>query len=127
MNIQYKLINICTNDEEDYKSLEELFFKKLLTGEIDYIKLSKEYVDYLEHKRNEMQKQLAEADFPLSDYFRYGKLPKSQEITKKATARYLVKYKRFKGSQFYDELLEYIKENNINVNGDFYMDLLVGE
>ena len=43
--------------------------------------------------------------------------------TKDAIYRYLVKHERFKGAPVWDEMVEYVKTNNINLEGSDFSDL----
>ena len=40
-----------------------------------------------------------------------------------AIYRYLVKYERFKGAPVWDELVKYVEDNKINLNGSYFVDL----
>lgn len=108
--------------ERCYRSLEELFMENLELGYIDFLKLTNSYVKLLETYNNKHNKQLAEADLPLVEVAMPSKSI-STKFVKDSAIRYLVKYERYKTAPIWKELLKVVEENNINLNGDFFVDL----
>ena len=105
-----------------YKDLEEVVYENLLLGYFDFLKLTNTYVRFLEHNKELRNKQLSEIDLPLMNLIQPMKHLEGKP-TKDAIYRYLVKYERFKGAPVWDELVKYVEENNINLNGSYFMDL----
>lgn len=105
-----------------YKDLEEVVYENLLLGYFDFLKLTNTYVRFLEHNKELRNKQLSEIDLPLMNIVQPMKHLEGKP-TKDAIYRYLVKYERFKGAPVWDELVKYVEENNINLNGSYFMDL----
>lgn len=108
--------------ERTYKDLEEVVYENLLLGNFDFLKLTNTYVRYLEHLKEMQTKQLSEIDLPLMNVIQPMKHLKGK-ITKDAIYRYLVKYERFKGAPIWEELVKYVEDNNINLEGSFFVDL----
>lgn len=118
-------MKVIYNDERgevNYADIYQMFFENLNDRKIDFNKLSKLYVDYLQQEELKYKKQLSEADIPLAEIFDNNK-HNTIENKKCYIARYLVKYGRFKGTPFYDELLKFVEEKNINLNQAYYIDL----
>lgn len=118
-------IKIIYNDwreERTYKDLEEAVFENLMLGLFDYLKLTNMYVKYLEKEKDKNIKQLSEIDMPLMNVIQPMKHLKGK-TTIDAIYRYLVKYERFKGAPVWDDLVKYVEDNNINLEGSYFVDL----
>ena len=118
-------IKIIYNDwreERTYKDLEEAVFENLMLGLFDYLKLTNMYVKYLEKEKNKNIKQLSEIDMPLMNVIQPMDHLKGKP-TIDAIYRYLVKYERFKGAPVWDDLVKYVEDNNINLEGSYFVDL----
>lgn len=117
-----------TELEESFETRDDLFFYWLTEGKVDFNRLSVNYVQYLEYEKQYLEKQLSEADYPLMNTIKPNKggyLSKQNNLD--AIYRYLVKYERFKGTPVYDELVEYVKKNKINLDGSYFLDLYLEE
>lgn len=108
--------------ERTYKDLEEVVYENLLLGNFDFLRLTNTYVKYLEHLKEKQIKQLSEIDLPLMNVIQPMKHLKGK-ITEDAIYRYLVKYERFKGAPIWDDLVKYVEDNNINLEGSYFVDL----
>lgn len=117
-----KVIYDDERGEVIYDDIYQMFFENLKYRKVDFNKLVNLYVMFLQNEETKYKKQVNEADIPLAETFENSK-HNSIENRKCYIARYLVKYERFKGTPFYDELLEFIKEKNINLDGDYYIDM----
>ena len=117
-----------TELEESFETKEGLFFYWLTEGKVDFNKLLIQYVRYLENVQRSYENQLSEVDYPLLNTIKPtkgGYLSKQNNLD--AIYRYLVKYERFKGAPVYDELVEYVKDNKINLDGSYFLDLYLEE
>ena len=108
--------------EQSYENLDELFFVSLVSGTIDFNNLSTQYVKYLKMLESNHTKQLSETDIPLIEVVFPSKCL-SDKQRKDVVARYLVKYGRFENAPIWKELMSYIEENKININGEYCRDL----
>lgn len=108
--------------EKKYKDEHEMFYDCLVQRKVNFNILTNMYVKYLQSEEDKYKKQISEADIPLAETFENSK-HNSIENRKCYIARYLVKYERFKGTSFYNELLEFIKEKNLNLDGSYYIDM----
>lgn len=118
-------MKVIYNDERGevkYDDIYQMFFENLKNRKVDFNLLSKMYVDYLQLEEMKYKKQVSEADIPLAEIFENSK-HNTVENRKCYIARYLVKYGRFKGTPFYNELLDFVKEKNINLDQSYYIDL----
>lgn len=114
---------IYDNKEEvEYSDIYEMFFENLKERKINFNMLSQRYVDYLQMQETKHIKQICEADIPLAEVFSNDK-HNSTEDRMCYIARYLVKYERYKGTPFYNNLLRFVAEKNINLNGSYYVDM----
>ena len=107
--------------EEYYKDYEELFYTKLVQRKVDYNRIMQCYIRYLQHMEDMNRKQLAICDIPLIETLTDDK--RNVKYRKDYIARYLKKYGRCDGMLFKVDLDKIIKEHNINLEGDFYIDL----
>lgn len=117
-----------TELEESFETKEDLFYYWLVNGKVDFNKLLIKYVCYLENVQRSYENQLSEADYPLLNTIKPtkgGYLSKQNNLD--AIYRYLVKYERFKGAPVWDELVEYVKKNKINLDGSYFLDLYLEE
>ncbi len=105
-----------------YDDYQALILNCLLNEKIKFEDITTEYIRYLETLKSINNKQLAEADYCLIENIKPTKQHKGK-YNKDATYRYLVKYKRFETAPIGEELKKYIKDNNINLKGQFYQDL----
>lgn len=104
-----------TEYEEELKP-EELFFKWLCEGKIDFITLSNMYTIYLE---NENKKKLIEStrySNLLCQYLQFGNLNDKTSWVRDKTIGTLYAYEKFKTAPIYDTWTEIIKNNHINTN-----------
>lgn len=82
------------------------------------------YTSYLEGRKQLLKNQLSEANVQLVGYIENTVITgKKKKYVKDGAIRYLVKYERFKNAPINQKLQLYIKENNINIDGSFYLDL----
>lgn len=117
------MLKINENGTDNYyDDFYDLFYQKMKTREVDYLKLNNAYVRYLRDKENSNMKQISEIDMPLMNTIKPMKHLKGK-INNDAIYRYLVKYERFKGAPVWEELVEYVKDNNLNLNGSYFNDL----
>lgn len=107
--------------EEYYQDYEELFYTKLIQRKVDYNRIMQCYIRYLQHMEDMNRKQLAICDIPLIETLTDDK--RNVKYRKDYIARYLKKYDRCDGMPFKVDLDKMIKEHNINLEGDFYIDL----
>lgn len=117
-----KIIYNDERGERHYDDIYEMFFENLKNRKVDFNLLLKMYVDYLQLEEEKYKKQVSEADIPLAEIFENSKHNTDEKI-KYYIARYLLKYERFKGTPFYNELLDFVKEKNINLNQSYYIDM----
>lgn len=108
--------------ERTYKDFEEAVFENLELGSFDFLRLTNLYVKHLERLKRSYESQIAEVDMPLMQVIQPMKHLKGKP-TIDAIYRYLVKYERFKGAPVWEELVKYVEDNNINLEGSFFMDL----
>ena len=108
--------------EQSYENLNELFFVSLVNGTIDFNNLSTQYVKYLKMLESNHTKQLSEMDIPLIEAV-FPSKHLSDKQRKDVVARYLVKYGRFENAPIWKELMSYVEENKININGEYCRDL----
>lgn len=118
------MIKIIYNNgyEQSYENLNELFFVSLVNGAIDFNNLSTQYVKYLKMLESNHTKQLSEMDIPLIEAV-FPSKHLSDKQRKDVVARYLVKYGRFENAPIWKELMSYVEENKININGEYCGDL----
>lgn len=118
------MIKIIYNNgyEQSYENLNELFFVSLVNGAIDFNNLSTQYVKYLKMLESNHTKQLSEMDIPLIEAV-FPSKHLSDKQRKDVVARYLVKYGRFENAPIWKELMSYVEENKININGEYCRDL----
>lgn len=107
--------------EEYYQDYEELFYTKLIQRKVDFNRITQCYIRYLQQMEDMNRKQLAICDIPLIETLTDDK--RNAKYRKDYIARYLKKYNRCDGMPFYVDLDKIIKEHNINLDGDFYIDL----
>ena len=108
--------------EQSYENLDELFFASLVKGDVDFNKLSVQYVEYLKMLEYNHTKQLSETDIPLIEVVFPSKHISGKQ-KKDIAARCLVKYGRFENAPIWKDLMSYIEENKININGEYCRDL----
>lgn len=108
--------------EQSYENLDELFFTSLVKGDVDFNKLSAQYVKYLKMLEHNHTKQLSETDIPLIEVV-FPTKHLSDKQMKDVVARYLVKYGRFENAPIWKELMSYVEENKINIEGEYCRDL----
>jgi len=112
--------------EEYYKDYEELFYTKLVERKVDFHRITQCYIQYLQEMEDINRKQLAICDIPLIETLTNDK--HNKKYRNDYIARYLKKYHRCDNMPFIKDLNKIIEEHNINLDGDFYVDLYkVGE
>lgn len=119
-----KVIYDDERGEVYYDNIDQVIMHNLIKKKLDFNKVSQLYVKYLEREEYLHTKQITEADHPLINIIKPihpGNIDKKAGID--AIYRYLVKYERFKGAPVWDELVEYVKANNINIEGSYFCDL----
>lgn len=119
-------MKVIYDDERNtryYKDEYEMFFENLKDRKLDFNELTKLYLKYLQCLEDIFRKQMCEADYSLIDYIQKGKLSDKNKHIKDCAVKYLVKYERFKGAKIYDELKQYVKDNNLNLKSDYYLNL----
>ena len=109
--------------EKEFRDVEHFFFYCLTNKYVNFFDLLSMYVSDLEESKQKHLKQLAEADMPLIEFIIDGKPPKKRPETIDVGIRYLLKYGRFKNAPIQKTLEKIAKENNINIEGDYYMNL----
>ena len=121
------MIKVKYDDERGevyYDDIDQVIMHNLIKKKLDFNKVSQLYVKYLENLEYAHMKQISEADIPLMNII---KPVHPGNITKKAGIdviyRYLVKYERFKGAPVWEDLVKYVEENKINLNGSYFVDL----
>lgn len=119
-----KVIYDDERGEVYYDNIDQVIMHNLISKKLDFNKVSQLYVKYLENLEYIHTKQITEADYPLMNIIK----PVHPGIINKkagmdAIYRYLVKYERFKGAPVWDELVEYVKDNKINIEGSYFCDL----
>ncbi len=107
--------------EETYRDYEELFYTKLVQRKVDFNRILQCYISYLQSVEDTTKKQLAMCDIPLIEVLTDDK--RNAKYRKDYIARYLKKYGRCEGMPFNDELEKLIEEHNINLDGDYYVNL----
>ena len=107
--------------EECYQDYEELFYTKLVQRKVNFNRITQCYIQYLQQMEDMNRKQLAICDIPLIEVLTDDK--RNAKGRKDYIARYLYKYKRCEGMPFKIELENIIKERNINLDADYYIDL----
>lgn len=117
-----KVIYDDERGERTYRDEREMFYECLVNGKVDFSVLASIYVKYLKDLKYLHTKQLSEIDMPLMNVIKPMQHLKGKP-TIDAIYRYLVKYERFKGAPVWSELVEYVKENNINIEGSYFVDL----
>lgn len=116
------MIRINDNlQEEVYKDYEELFYTKLVQRKVDFNSILQCYIFYLQKMEDINKKQLAICDIPLIEVLTDDK--HNEKYRKDYIARYLKKYDRCDGMPFNEKLEKIIKDHNINLDGDYYVDL----
>lgn len=108
--------------EREYDDLEQAIYENLCEHKIDFFKVIKCYTRTLEIEKYKHEEQLSEIDLPLMNVIDPMKHLEGRP-TKDAIYRYLVKYERFKGAPIWEDLVKYVKENNINLEGKYFNDL----
>lgn len=117
-----KVIYDDERGERTYDNEREMFYECLINRRVDFSVLASIYVKYLQDLEYLHTKQLSEIDMPLMNVIKPMKHLQGKP-TIDAIYRYLVKYERFKGAPVWDELVEYVKENNINIESSYFVDL----
>lgn len=121
-----KVIYDDERGEVYYYNIDQMILENLVEKKLNFNKVSQLYVKHLENLEHLHTKQLSEIDMPLMQVIDPMKHLKGKP-TIDAIYRYLVKYERFKGAPIWDELVEYVKTNNINIEGSYFVDLYLGE
>lgn len=117
-----KVIYDDERGEVCYDDVEHMILHNLFNKTLDFNKVSQIYVRHLEYLEQMHTKQLSEIDIPLMQVIQPMPHLKGKPAID-AIYRYLVKYERFKGAPVWDELVEYVKANNINLQGSYFCDL----
>jgi hypothetical protein len=98
-------------NEEKYLTEQELFFKWLLDGKVNFIQLSQSYTGYLEKLKKDNNILIHSMSIPLASIFNKRET-KSQKIFYKCKAAFnLIKTRIFNGTPFEKELKQLVKEN----------------
>ena len=117
-----KVIYDDERGEVYYDNIDQLILENLIDNKLNFNKVSQLYVKHLETLNYIHQKQISEADMPLMQVIQPMSHLKGKP-TIDAIYRYLVKYKRFEGAPVWKDLVQYIKDNNINIEGSYFCDL----
>lgn len=121
-----KVIYDDERGEVYYDNIDQMILENLVNKKLDFNKINQLYVRHLETLDHIHTKQISEIDIPLMQVIQPMKHLKGK-TTIDAIYRYLVKYERFKGAPVWDELVEYVRTNNINIEGSYFVDLYLEE
>lgn len=121
-----KVIYDDERGEVYYDNIDQVIMHNLISKKLDFNKVSQLYVKHLENLEYIHTKQISEIDLPLMQVIQPMKYLEGKP-TIDAIYRYLVKYERFKGAPVWDELVQYVKDNNINIEGSYFCDLYLEE
>ena len=107
---------IVLTEFERNLSPEDLFFKWLLDGKINYSSLSERYVAYLERRKDEFNTKSNRYATLLDQFLTYSELKNKDKWVKDKAVGTLYSYDYFNGRIDRDKILDYIIKNNINTD-----------
>lgn len=117
-----KVIYDDERGERYYDNIDQIILENLIDNRLDFNRVSQLYVKHLETLEYIHTKQLSEIDMPLMQVIDPMPHLKGKPAID-AIYRYLVKYERFKGAPVWDDLVKYVEDNNINIDGSYFCDL----